>query len=375
MLTLLNFAQLVQQMAGIAQGSCITLLDFAVGSPLRAIMEAQAGVALWVQWLILIVLTRTRLASSMGTDADTWVAQFGLTRLPAVAATLAVTFSRTSTTNPATIAVGAQVKSSDYTQTFVVIADATNLLWDIPSGSFIVPIGTASATVTVQNIVAGSAGNVLAGLITVIASTIDWLDYVTNGLASTNGMDAESDAALKARFTLYMNTRSKGTGDAMQLAIESVSQLLTATVYNNVPRLGAVTILVDDGTGGPPQGLLDAAQIAADAVAAATIQVIIARPVIVIVEVAMTVVLAPGTQASTSLAAATLALLGYINTLPVGTALGYLTLSAIAINATPGITGIVAATYLINGVAGVDVNPGPTGVVKGTFASVVVSGA
>jgi hypothetical protein len=42
------------------------VLDFTVGSIFRAMAEANAAVGLWIQWLILIVLRQTRLATSQG---------------------------------------------------------------------------------------------------------------------------------------------------------------------------------------------------------------------------------------------------------------------------------------------------------------------
>src|SRR5277367_1212082 len=93
-LSLQNFTTLVQNMAASVQSSAAQLLDLTVGSTLRAILEANASVALWMQWLILQVLQTTRASTSAGTDLDSWMADFSLTRLPAVAATGVVTFTR-----------------------------------------------------------------------------------------------------------------------------------------------------------------------------------------------------------------------------------------------------------------------------------------
>ena len=55
-------------------------LDLSTGSTLRAILEANASIGLWLQWLILRVLQTTRAASSTDNDLDSWVADFGLSR-------------------------------------------------------------------------------------------------------------------------------------------------------------------------------------------------------------------------------------------------------------------------------------------------------
>ena len=59
-LPLQNFTTLVQNMAAGVQGSAAQLIDLSVGSVLRALLEACASVALWMQWLILQVLSMTR---------------------------------------------------------------------------------------------------------------------------------------------------------------------------------------------------------------------------------------------------------------------------------------------------------------------------
>ena len=93
-LSLQTFATLVQNMAAAVQGAASQLLDLSVGSVLRALLEASASVALWLQWLIVLVLNMTRAATSQGPALDSWMADFSFTRLPAAAATGQITFSR-----------------------------------------------------------------------------------------------------------------------------------------------------------------------------------------------------------------------------------------------------------------------------------------
>lgn len=65
-LSLQNFTTLMQNMAAAVQSASAQLLDLTVGSTLRAVLEANASVALWMQWLILLVLQTTRAATSTG---------------------------------------------------------------------------------------------------------------------------------------------------------------------------------------------------------------------------------------------------------------------------------------------------------------------
>ena len=51
-LSLRTFDTLVQSMAAAVQASAAQLLDLTVGSTLRAVLEANASIGLWMQWLI-----------------------------------------------------------------------------------------------------------------------------------------------------------------------------------------------------------------------------------------------------------------------------------------------------------------------------------
>src|SRR6185312_8519759 len=122
-LSLRSFSTLVQSMAASVEASAAQLLDLTVGSTLRAVLEANASVALWMQWLILQVLRTTRAATCEGSDLDSWMADLTLTRLPAVAATGLVTFSRLTPTVSALIPAGSLVRTVDGSQTFAVSVD------------------------------------------------------------------------------------------------------------------------------------------------------------------------------------------------------------------------------------------------------------
>ena len=112
-LQLQTFTTLVQNMAAAVQSAATQLLDLTVGSTLRAVLEANASIALWMQWLILRVLQTTRAATSTDSDLDSWMADFSLTRLPAVPANGIVTFSRLTATQAAFVPIAALVRTAD----------------------------------------------------------------------------------------------------------------------------------------------------------------------------------------------------------------------------------------------------------------------
>src|SRR5258708_7001734 len=115
-----RFSELVNNIATATQAACSSLVDFGVGSILRATAQAVAGVVLWLQAIILQTLTLTRASTSVGSDLDTFYADYGFERLGANASTGQVTLSRFSATQQALVTVGATVQTSDGTQTFAV---------------------------------------------------------------------------------------------------------------------------------------------------------------------------------------------------------------------------------------------------------------
>ncbi len=268
-LPLQSFTALVQQMSAAVQGAASQLIDLSVGSVLRALLEASASAALWLQWLILQVLTVTRAATSAGADLDSWMADYGLFRLPGAASSGIVSFGRYTTGIAANVPVGAQVRTSDGLQTFAVVAVPSNPAWN--GTGYALGAMAASVDVPVQALEVGSTGNIQADAIGILATAIPGIDTVNNAAPFTGGIDAEPDAALRQRFQLYINSRAQATGDAIEFAIASVQQGLRYTVLENLDATGSFLpgnfcVSVDDGTGMPSANLLAAVQTAVDAI-------------------------------------------------------------------------------------------------------------
>ncbi|MDE2238447.1 MAG: baseplate J/gp47 family protein, partial [Rhodospirillales bacterium] len=190
-----NFSMLVEGMAASVQGAATTLMDLTVGSVLRAILEANAALALWLQWLIVQTLSATRLATSSGADCDSFGADFGFARLPAVAATGQVTFSRFTPTLQALIPVGSSVTTATNAQSFLVVADTTNPAYSAAQGGYVLAANISAVNALVVAAVAGTTGNVQPGAVSLLSSAISGVDTVTNQSALAGGLDAESDVA------------------------------------------------------------------------------------------------------------------------------------------------------------------------------------
>ena len=338
------FAQLVSNIATATQAACSSLLDFGVGSILRAVAQAVSGVCLWLQAIILQLLTVTRLSTSVGTDVDSFGADFGFTRLAATSSSGQVTFSRFSATQQAVIPIGATVQSSDGTQNFTVTLDTTNSAYDAGLGGYVIPINTVSVNVPVQANTGGTAANVQANTITVITTNIPGVDTVTNASAFTNGVNAESDSAYKVRFILFIASLSKATYQAIEAAVLGVQGVLDCTItenyaYNGTYQPGYFWVTVDDGTGYPSSPLLTNVGNAVEAVRGLTITYGVFAPVVLTANVTMVLTSASGYTHSDVIAAVAAALTGFINGLQLGVSLPYTQLASIAYDV-PGVTNV-----------------------------------
>lgn len=360
-----SFDQIVSDAVTMVQGAARALIDFTVGSVLRAVVEATAGVALWLQGVALQIAALTRFSTSSGTDADTWGADFGFPRLPAQAATDPVTFARFTPTAQATVTAaissgtdsngntiwtgGDVVQTADGTEQFQVIPDTTQAAYNATLNAYVLPPGTASITATVQATTAGASGNVSAGLITTIATAIVGVDTVTNAAAFTNGADAESDASYRARFVSFIASLSKATVLAVETATTDVQQGITFTLTENVAYSGAAQVgffyeVVDDGSGVPPSPLLSTIANAVEAVRPIATTFAIFAPAVVSANVAMTVTAATGFTHTAVAAAVQSALQSFLNTMVLEEPLPYTKLAQIAYGASPGVANVTGIT-------------------------------
>lgn len=351
-LSLQNFSTMVEGMAAAVQGSSKKLLNLTVGSVLRAVLESTASLGLWLQYLILQVLQATRLSTSTGTDVDSFVNDFGLTRLPAVSATGTVTVSRLTVGQAAFMPIGATMMTADQTQSFAVTTDATNPAYvAAPVAGYTIGPLVAALTVPVQAVTPGSGGNVLAQTIALISSALPGVDTVTNAAAFTNGADAETDEALKTRFQSYLSTLSKATLGAVGQAVEGVASNLTyALVPNQLPNgaslPGSFVVVVDDGSGDTAAETISLVANAVDAVRALSVTAYVQAASLLAAQISLTITVSSGPKA-TAQAAVNAALAAFVNALPVGVALPYLRLAQVAFDAAPAVSGVSA--LLLNG--------------------------
>ena len=260
-MTTLDFTTLVQNQVVAIRSLANSAIDFTVGSVLRAIIESNSSVVIWLQSLILQILLKTRAATSFDDDLDSWMADFNIFREPAIYATGVVTFSRFTAIGTALIPIGTLIESTDGKQTYVVTLDSTNNYYDIINNGYTIPDGISSIDLPIIALTKGSIANAVIGFINVLTQSIPGVDAVTNATALINGVDAETDEALRYRFILYIASLSRGTIGAVAYAIISLQQGLIYTIeenydYNGTLDRGFFYAVIDDGTGIPSDAIV-----------------------------------------------------------------------------------------------------------------------
>ncbi len=373
-LSLRTLSQFVQDMSSAIQGSAARLVDLSVGSILRALLEANASIALWLQWLISDVMQASRAATSAGVDLDSWVRDFALDRLPASTAIGLVTFSRNVANGIANVPIGTRVKTADGSAIFRVIADTGHLLWSASDRAYLLPDGQTTATVPVESEGTGASANLQAGTLVFIGSTLIGIDSVVNDQPMIGARDAENDDAFRRRFCDYINSRSRATADAIRFAVSSVRQGLEFVVHENVDatgafRLGNFVVTVDDGSGVPSAALLTDISLAIDQVRPVGATFSVVAPIVVPVDVTMDVSIGStaATQIRDTCNAITFAVTNYINSLPIGATLSITRIAQIGYGASTDVVNISSIT--VNGQPA-DLTPAVRTVVKADLVAV-----
>src|SRR5262245_42781043 len=183
----------------------------------------------------------------------------------------------------------------------------------------------------------GTESNVAIGTITILSNAPATLTTVNNEVAFTKGSDPEDTNEYRDRLLRYV--QSPGTGSALDLQVqaEGIVGVESATVFENTPAAGQVTVRIS-GAGGsiPDATLVQAVQDTLNAYDYANILITVgtftAKTQAVTIDVTLdgTFTLADVTPSVQN------AVIGYINALPVG---GTLRTAGI-IDATFGLAGI-----------------------------------
>jgi uncharacterized phage protein gp47/JayE len=174
-------------------------LDTTVGSVTRKIIDAVASAASDISLDNQLLTYQYDINSMTGSNLDSFVQLFGMTRYPAVRAVGQVTFTRATSTDVISIPINTQVATSDGTVTVQTVTAA------------VLGVGATSVSVPVQAVVAGPAGNVSAATLTVLNTAVTEITAVTNTSALINGANQETDTQLQTRWKATVFKSMAGT--------------------------------------------------------------------------------------------------------------------------------------------------------------------
>lgn len=372
----LGLSDFLAQQAAAVQASANAAVDFSQGSVMRALAQSCAGVALWLQSEVIQALQRTRLSTSAGPDVDSFLADWGLGRTQAIAAVGSVTFSRFTALNQAIIPVGTVVSTGPGGQRYAVQPDPGNVYYSSASAAYILPAGGISITVPVEALTPGLSGNALPGTVTSFVTVVPGVDQVTNAQAMVGGDGSSSDVQARSMFSDYIRGLPRGTPAAIGYAVRTISPNASFSIAENTDTSGAYrpgyfVVTVDDGSGDPPQTLLNAVATQVQAYRAIGTFAVVTPPIVTTAVIVMSIAVDTGTDANAAIATVIKAVTAYINSLGVGVVLPFLKVAQIAFDSSPHITSVQHLS--INGDV-FDIDPGKFGVVKvGTISASPVS--
>jgi uncharacterized phage protein gp47/JayE len=130
---------------------------------------------------------------------------------------------------------------------------------------------STSVDIQVACTIAGEFGNVGAGVITVLKTTIPEIDSVTNAAEFANGRDKETEEDRRVRFVEYIDTLTRGTDAAIEFGakkaelydvdgniIEKVTEAFVVTTPQTTA--GFSECYIHNGVGSTSQELIDRSQ-------------------------------------------------------------------------------------------------------------------
>lgn len=209
-----------------------------------------------------------------------------LQRSPATAAITAVELTRTSGGAAGTIPAGTVVATA-----FDADGNEVRFTTDALINVGLAANGPFTANVTAS--VVGRAGNVAAGTITRIVSTLfDSTFSVTNPAQAAGGNEEESDDELKLRARAFWKTLRRGTLAALEFGALTVPVVRVAKATED--STGLVTVVVSDSDGNSNAQMIALVEAALEEWRAAGSVVQITGGTPLVVDVAATLILREG---------------------------------------------------------------------------------
>lgn len=221
--------------------------DVSVGSATYKILESVASEIAIANNNSVLQSYSYDINTKSGIELDAFCNLFGVYRQLGKRATGIVTFSiNTPATNIYDIPVGTQVAVP-------IGTNYNSALYYSTTAPAIIGIGSTSVDVPVVSVLPGAINNVPIGAITTKVSNLVGITTVKNNSPVTNGLDPESDSALRARWTNTAFNNTTGTpGKYAITALQDPNVSLVNTVsqdqyYNEQLQINSVV----SGSGNP----------------------------------------------------------------------------------------------------------------------------
>lgn len=221
------------------------LTDTSEGSVIDTISQAFGSVAAGIEQRIEGVRDAFDLRNATGAELDERVGElppYTISRFPAQRARGQVVVGRafSDVASTLTIPAGATFARADTGVVYSSLSEVT------------IPVGIAFATLDVEASILGTAGNAPSFSITQIEDAPNEILSVTNPSAISTGAEEESDAALKRRALLYLQSLAKCQPAALEFAALSADlplRLTLADLYEIPQQIGHSNLYIDDGSG------------------------------------------------------------------------------------------------------------------------------
>ena len=330
------------------------------GDPLLAIFQAHVLCGLmFIQSQIVRVNKMSRAETATGADLDSFYADFDLPRKPATKAKGQVQFSlRSVITSDILIEPGKIVQTTDGSIQYQVVADTLQEAWSVSDNAYILPGGSLSINVTVEALEEGSASNVQPGALSQMVSSIAGVSFVTNLGEIENGTDPEEDPPFRDRFKLMIKSiNAKATPPGILKAALDTVGVKTARFLENQDisgnfQPGYGLLVIDDGSGDPPDELLAAVTQNVEPSRGNFTQITSIRSTKETVDIDLNVRINPlASPPSDVVRAVGIAIINYVNSLEIGDPLYLENLGTVAKNAHPMVISAQPGSKFINGEA------------------------
>lgn len=364
--------QFIQNAVTVAQAASNQALTFDIGSVTLALLEGDIQNWLTIQAQISILAATIRLSTCQNdADIDSFIHDFGLNRLPAVASIGILTYARSTPTAQAIIPVGTLAQTVTGIQ-FSVTLDTTNPYYNPTLNAYVMNAGISSITIPAQASVAGAAGNVGANTITQIVGALPYVDTVTNAATFTGGVDKETNEQVKQRFALYFASLSRANKEALEYAITIVQDGIKYNLIENVDYTTNTTLygqfwaVIDEGNGTASTDILNAVYANLDRYRAFCVRPAVYECTALPVTIVATITIQNGANQTTIINAAEQAITNYVSNpenITVGSTLYYNRLAGLIYDSSPDI--LIVNTLTING--------GTVNIVANSKQSIVLS--